>query len=76
MRVQPTALEQSGTAAHYQIVYQASAAACSGVPTFGAETTVDRTRLEATVASGLTAGNGVGIRYASTSAYLAWSAEL
>jgi hypothetical protein len=76
MRVQPTALEQSGTAAHYQIVYQASAAACSGVPTFGSETTVDRTRLEATVASGLTAGNGVGIRYASTSAYLAWSAEL
>ena len=76
MRVQPTALEQSGTAAHYQIVYQASAAACSGVPTFGSETTVDRTRLEATVASGLTAGNGVGIRYASASAYLAWSAEL
>jgi len=76
MRTPPTALEQSGTAAHYQIVWAGAANALTSVPTFGSETTVDRTRLEASIASVLTTGMGLGIRYASTSAYLAWSAEL
>ena len=76
MRTPPTALEQSGTAANYQIVWAGAANALTSVPTFGSETTVDRTRLEASIASVLTTGMALGIRYASTSAYLAWSAEL
>jgi len=76
MRTNPTALEQSGTAANYQLVFAASAAALSAVPVFGGETTTQGTRIDTTVASGLTAGQGVGLRAASTSAYLAWSAEL
>jgi hypothetical protein len=76
MRTNPTALEQSGTAANYQLVFAASAAALSAVPVFGGETTTQGTRIDTTVASGLTAGHGVGLRAGSTSAYLAWSAEL
>jgi hypothetical protein len=76
MRTPPTALEQSGTAANYQIVWAGAANALTSVPTFGGETTVDRTRLEASIASVLTTGMALGIRYGSTSAYLAWSAEL
>jgi hypothetical protein len=76
MRTNPTALEQSGTAANYQLVFAASAAALSAVPVFGGETTTQGTRIDTTVASGLTAGQGVGLRAGSTSAYLAWSAEL
>jgi hypothetical protein len=76
MRTNPTALEQSGTAANYQLVFAASAAALSAVPVFGGETTTQGTRIDCTVASGLTAGHGVGLRAGSTSAYLAWSAEL
>jgi len=76
MRTNPTALEQSGTAANYQLVFAASAGALSAVPVFGGETTTQGTRVDCTVASGLTAGHGVGLRAGSTSAYLAWSAEL
>jgi hypothetical protein len=75
MRTNPTALEQSGTAANYQTVFAASAAALSAVPVFTTAST-NSARVECTVASGLTAGQGVGLRAGSTSAYLAWSAEL
>jgi hypothetical protein len=76
MRTNPTALEQSGTAANYQIVFAGSAAALSVVPVFGGETTTQATRIDCTVASGLTSGHGAGLRAGSTAAYLAWSAEL
>ena len=75
MRTNPTALEQSGTAANYQTVFAASAAALSAVPVF-TTASANSARVECTVASGLTAGHGVGLRAGSTSAYLAWSAEL
>jgi hypothetical protein len=75
MRTNPTALEQSGTAANYQLVFAASAAALSVVPAFGSETTTQGTRVDCTVASGLTAGHGVGLRPVA-GAFLAWSAEL
>ncbi len=76
MRIAPTALEQTGTASNYQIVYLATAAACSAVPAFGGETSTDATRVTATVSSGLTAGQAGGLRAATTGVYLAWSAEL
>ena len=76
MRIAPTALEQTGTAANYQIVHLATAAACSAVPAFGGETSTDATRVTATVGSGLTAGQAGGLRSGASGAYLAWSAEL
>jgi len=75
MRTNPTALEQSGTAANYQTVFAASAAALSAVPAFTTAST-NSARVECTVASVMTAGQGVGLRAGSTAAYLAWSAEL
>ncbi len=80
MRTAPTALEQTGTAGDYNILHQSGGAAarttCSAVPTFQVATTA-MARVDATVSSGLTAGNG-GIFGAdnNTNAYLGWSAEL
>ena len=77
MRIAPTALEQSGTAANYR-VYGAGAVAttCSAVPTFNVSG-VNFARTSFTVASGLTTysttmhGSNTG-----ATPYLAWSAEL
>jgi len=74
MRTAPTALEQNGTAANYE-VRSTSTVACSAVPTFSLATTYSSTTV-LTVASGLTAGYGGFGRAANTTAYLAWSAEL
>ena len=75
MRAAPTALETTGTAAHYTVNYVASATACSSVPAF---TTASKVAINfsADVASGFTAGVGALLRTANSSAYLAWSAEL
>jgi hypothetical protein len=76
MRSSPTALEQSGTASDYQIIYLATSATCSAVPIF-AIANLNLARSTFTVASGLTAGQGSGGRAAAnTTAYLGWSAEL
>jgi len=75
LRAAPTALEQTGTAANYQVRAQATSTACSAAPAFATATT-DVWSVTATVASGLTAGNGGALRGAATGAYLAWSAEL
>ena len=75
MRTEPDALEQSGTANHYRIQYLATNATCNGVPTFGGAT-LQNARVLFVVASGLTAGQGSLLRSASSSAYLAFSAEL
>ena len=76
MRSSPTALEQSGTAADYQIIYLATAATCSAVPIF-AIANLNLARSTFTVASGLTAGQGsAGRAGVNTTAYLGWSAEL
>jgi len=76
MRVAPTALEQTGTAANYAVVTLASVTACSAVPLLGAPTTKYAASTSFTVASGLTAGHAGMIRAASTAAYLGWSAEI
>jgi hypothetical protein len=75
MRTNPSALEQSGTAGHYRIAYLATVATCSSVPTFNRASQFGSASIF-TVASGLTAGQGSQGQSETTSAYLAWSAEL
>jgi hypothetical protein len=75
MRVAPSALEQSGTAADYQVAHAATATACSSVPTY-ANASLNAARITGIVASGLTTGQGSLFRAVNTSAFLAWSAEL
>jgi hypothetical protein len=75
MRIPPTALEQTGTAANYEVQHANTATPANAVPSFvTANTTNAITNL--TVASGLTAGQGCNGRFASTTAFLGWSAEL
>jgi hypothetical protein len=75
LRTDPAALEQSGTAANYQVYYGGSATVCSAVPSFNSGNVWGSCVLFS-VASGLTTGQASLARSASTSAYLAWSAEL
>jgi hypothetical protein len=77
MRVRPTALEQSGTASDYAIAHGfGTETAFNVVPTFGTYTTDRAATVNATVASGLTAGQGSFIIANGSNAYLGWSAEL
>jgi hypothetical protein len=77
MRITPTALEQSGTAGDYVIRSGGSTTNCSGVPLFSSQTSQNTAITSFVASSGLTAGQGgVGRTSASTSGYLAWSAEL
>ena len=75
LRANPTAFEQSGTAANYKVRHGTTETSCSSVPAsvtssqYSGNTTF-------TVASGLTAGQGSMLWSGSASAYLAWSAEL
>ena len=75
MRTNPTALDQSGTAANYQVTSAGGNTACSAVPAFNTADTYSAL-VNTTVASGLTTGQGAIFRSASSSAYLGWSAEL
>jgi hypothetical protein len=75
MRTFPTALEQSGTAGHYDVVNQNGATTCSSVPTYvDATDTIARTGF--TVSSGLTGGGAGSARTNNANGFLAWSAEL
>ena len=77
MRTIPSALEQSGTASHYRLFGSATnAITCSAVPVFNGSTSQNIAVVEATVASGVVAGNSTVLASASSSAYLGWSAEL
>ena len=75
MRASPTALETSGTAAHYEVRTAGSSVACNDVPTL-IRTTTNTAYTHFITASVLTAGNASTLRAANTSAYLAWSAEI
>ena len=75
LRSQPSALEQSGTASDYLLVHQNTASVCSSVPTFNNCSQI-ASEIIFTVASGLTAGNGLNAGSNSANAYLGWSAEL
>jgi hypothetical protein len=76
MRTAPTALEQSGTASDYGLLYLATGATCSFVPLF-LDATTEAAFSSFSVSSGLTAGNGLfGYLVTGTDSFLAWSAEL
>jgi hypothetical protein len=75
MRIAPSALEQSGTAADYGIAYLQTGDSCSSVPTVSL-TSQYTTMTTFTVASGLTAGQGVQLFPSNANAFLGWSAEL
>ena len=75
MRTSPSALEQSGTAAHYQWNGSTSVA-CSAVPAFSSRSSEFNFQVNCTVASGLTAGHGGSLISDNAAAYLGWSAEL
>jgi hypothetical protein len=75
MRVAPSALEQSGTAAHYAIQGTFGGITCSSVPVYDNSST-EALGFQFTVSSGLTAGQSVLARCANDSGYLGWSAEL
>ena len=76
MRTSPTALEQSGTAANYQVYFAgASNVVCNAVPSLNTGDIWGATYVFF-VASGLTTGQSCIGRAASSNAYLGWSAEL
>jgi len=77
MRINPTALEQVGTAASYSLTTAiGGAVACSAVPTFDLAST-SFANSAFTVAAGLVSGNSTqALNTISTLAYLGWSAEL
>jgi hypothetical protein len=77
MRISATALEQTGTAANYQVRYTGGTSAnCSSVPTFNTGNTWGA-RSVFTTAAVLTSGQAVGLQTSATAGiYLAWSAEL
>jgi hypothetical protein len=75
MRISPSSLEQTGTASNYSTRTVGGTTICSDVPSFYAAST-NTSMLQLTVASGLTAGQGVNARPNATTAFLAWSAEL
>jgi hypothetical protein len=80
MRISPTALEQSGTAADYSLNYAGTQYQCSAIPTYNAQTTTEMAFTVFTTSAVLTAGQGG--RAVTTSvaggenAFLGWSAEL
>jgi hypothetical protein len=77
MRVAPSAVEGSGTAAHYYLLSaSATIIALSAVPTF-LSATIYQVQLQATVTTGLTSGNITNIGSNNTaSSFLGFSAEL
>lgn len=75
MRTAPAALEQTGTASDYSVYIAAGEVNCSSVPTYSSFTTADLAYVNFT-ASSMTSGDGVVGITNSTTAYLAWSAEL
>jgi hypothetical protein len=76
MRIAPSAIEQSGTATDYEIQRQGpSIVGCSAVPAF-ITATEDAAQFSFTVASGLTAGEGLQLRSDAAGAFLGWSSEL
>ena len=74
MRLAPTAIEVTGTAADYEIRHQNTFTTCSAVPTL-LEGSWNSLTIRMTVASGLTTGQACQGR-TTTNGYIGWSAEL
>jgi hypothetical protein len=75
MRIAPTALEQTGTAANYGVFNAATLTVCTSVPTYQTSTRFSG-QITATTGATLVAGQGSIFASNSSGAYLAWSAEL
>jgi len=75
MRTAPSALEQTGTAGDYKVLYLSSTAVCTSVPTFSSAN-VNSADSFWTVAAVLTAGQGALPRSSNANAFHAWSTEL
>jgi len=75
LRTDPSALETSGSASDYQY-NGTNTATCNAVPTFSTRTSKDMYQVNASVSSGLTAGQGSSFVTPTGNGYLAWSAEL
>jgi hypothetical protein len=75
LRTNPTAIEQSGTASDYRVLTSGGNTTCNAVPVFQ-DAGYFSARTNFAVASGLTAGQGAMGGANTSSAYLAWSAEL
>jgi len=75
MRTNPTALEQTGTAANYSVRTGSTDVTCSSVPSIITANS-NNSWVRFTVASGLTLGQGVILRTPTANSYLGWSAEL
>ena len=75
MRIAPTALEQSGTAADYGYYNNGGAVNCTSVPTFYTSMTVNVGTTLFTATGGYVL-NGVAQAVLNTNGYLGFSAEL
>jgi hypothetical protein len=75
MRIEPTALEQSGTATDYSLNVAGATHICTSVPSFTIATTTN-CLITFFASLLLTAGTGAAGRAVNTNAYLGWSAEL
>ena len=76
MRTEPTAIEQSGTAADYGVAHGGSTVTNLNAVISSFVSSVNSSRLSVSVASGLTQGQASMIIANNDTAYLAWSAEL
>jgi hypothetical protein len=72
LRTRPTALEQSGNAAHYDI----GGNVCTAVPAISGATTANTALTVFTTTAVLAAAGAYQSRIINTSGYLGWSAEL
>jgi len=75
LRVAPTAIETTGTASNYLVANASGNPVLTSVPSFSSAD-IFSASFAGVVASGLTAGQAAALRSATSSAYLAWSAEL
>jgi hypothetical protein len=77
MRIRPTAIEQTGTAANYKTLRSSAAAFdnLTGVPTFDGATSSNM-GVFSTISANLFAGQAVYLFSNNAGAYLGWSAEL
>ena len=76
MRTEPTAIEQSGTAADYGVAHGGATVTNLSAVISSFVSSVNSSRLSVSVASGLTQGQASMIIANNDTAYLAWSAEL
>jgi len=77
MRIRPTALEQSGTAADYAIWRNSTVSEnLTAVPAFDNGTNTEMASVSGTVSANLTAGSTTYFVARNATAFLGWSAEL